>query len=522
MYSNFIKKTIDFLNDEQKELRKNYAKILNSPDIALLKEGTAISNAVIISEDSNTYTFSYSPQFVKIKEEQSIVLVNQEDRQKVGVAEVLKIDYLKHQVTLIFYKNPYNSFYNTDKFLLIQDNGIFPKAVHDSLYKMAESHEVPLLVQRVIDREPNIKTYENSSIENIIKTASNMNNSFMVIHGPPGAGKTYTSKKVIADLLKKNKRILITSNSHSAINNLVDAIEIKDFKGLKIYSRDQHKASHPSVKNSQIRGEEISSELKDYDLVAGTCFSLAKITDQSFDYLFVDEASQIKLAFILSVLKVVKNVVIMGDHLQLTSISPIAIRPEGDAVLNYILEDHQILPKKYGYFLNTTYRCEPQIAKVVSDVYYNSQLKWSQTKKKEGFTVIKTKHNLSSKMNEVEGKEVLKIYKSLRRKKVKPEDIIIIAPYNAQVSYLKNIINNDKTTIGSVDLIQGGEAKYVIISFTVAGKSAEDGAFVSNKNRVNVAISRAKDKVFMVMSEKLPESKHVCPTFKKLLKIVDQ
>lgn len=514
----FLQDCLDYINEEAKEVRKSFNKVRFSDDKTLLQEGTAITRASYQGDG----VFTYPAQFIKLREDQTIVIfTNTRDKEKVGVAEIVSIDYLKHTMEVEFSER-YGFKDVADSYVLVQDSCIYPKAVSKSLENMILNNEMSPVVRNIIDRKSNIKADKNATVENIIKTANQMDNSFMVIHGPPGAGKTYTAKKVIADLLKKDKTILITSNSHSAINNLVEAIEIDNFKGAKIVSRPKYNVEHEAVSNIYTKGDEIDGQINGYQLVAGTCFALAKIQEKKYDYLFIDEASQIKLSFILAVAKIAKNVIIMGDHLQLTSISAIPLTSAGDAVLNYILEDNQILPQKYGYFLDTTYRCEPQIAKAVSDVYYSSKLKWSQTKKKEGIELVTVTHNLSSKMNETEGKEILKIYKSLIKKKVKPEDIMIIAPYNAQVAYLKSLIKNDKVQTGTVDLVQGTESKVVIVSFTVAGKSAVDGEFVTNSNRVNVAISRAKDKVYLVMSEKLTKSEFTTPSFQKLLKMVNK
>ncbi|WP_155887022.1 AAA domain-containing protein [Bartonella rattimassiliensis] len=52
-----------------------------------------------------------------------------------------------------------------------------------------------------------------------------MDNSYLFIQGPPGAGKTYTSSHIIVDLIKRGKKIGVTSNSHKAIHNLLEKVE---------------------------------------------------------------------------------------------------------------------------------------------------------------------------------------------------------------------------------------------------------------------------------------------------------
>ena len=71
-----------------------------------------------------------------------------------------------------------------------------------------------------------------------------LNSSYLLVQGPPGSGKTFTSAKIILSLIKDNKKVGITSNSHKAINNLLAQIEnlaLEEnftFKGLKKSSKD--------------------------------------------------------------------------------------------------------------------------------------------------------------------------------------------------------------------------------------------------------------------------------------------
>ena len=67
---------------------------------------------------------------------------------------------------------------------------------------------------------------ENFDIE-IPEIISRLQNSYIFLQGPPGSGKTTRSSNVIIELLKKNKKIAITANSHKVIHNLLEKIEIK-------------------------------------------------------------------------------------------------------------------------------------------------------------------------------------------------------------------------------------------------------------------------------------------------------
>ena len=61
-------------------------------------------------------------------------------------------------------------------------------------------------------------------ISEVVKTAIDLDNSYLCIQGPPGAGKTYTARYIISELLKRGKRVGISSNSHKAITNLLGGV----------------------------------------------------------------------------------------------------------------------------------------------------------------------------------------------------------------------------------------------------------------------------------------------------------
>ena len=86
------------------------------------------------------------------------------------------------------------------------------------------------------------------------------------------------------------------------------------------------------------------------------------------------------------------------------------------------------------------------------------------------------------------------------------ENILVVAPYNVQVNYLKSILP-DGARVGTVDKFQGQEAEVVLISMTTS--SAEDLPrnieFLYSKNRLNVAISRARCLAVVVANPRLLE-----------------
>jgi superfamily I DNA and/or RNA helicase len=163
------------------------------------------------------------------------------------------------------------------------------------------------------------------------------------------------------------------------------------------------------------------------------------------------------------------------------------------------------------------------IANAVSNTFYDGKLSAVQKVKLKQkcssyFGWIWNDHSGTEKSSVEECEDVVQLYKDLRRNKVKEEDIMIIAPYNSQAGLLREFIPSVKTRIGTVDILQGQEAKCVIISMTYGGDAKDNVEFVTDKHRMNVAISRAKEKVFIVASKTLQDSTKTSIEFKSLIK----
>ena len=123
--------------------------------------------------------------------------------------------------------------------------------------------------------------------------------------------------------MKAGKRIGVTSNSHKAIINLLQAVE-KEAKASNFSFTGAKKSS--SDPSDQIRG----ALIKDFtdttkfnnsraQLIAGTAWAMAHAAlDQALDYLFVDEAGQMSLGHLVPAATSAKNIVLLGDQMQLS------------------------------------------------------------------------------------------------------------------------------------------------------------------------------------------------------------
>ena len=217
--------------------------------------------------------------------------------------------------------------------------------------------------------------------EDVISVVSRMQQSVIFIQGPPGAGKTFTASKVIVALLKDKKRIGVSSNSHKAIVNVLQAVEKVakaegfSFKGVK--------KSDPIDPGQLVNGEMIQ-DIKDKDqvlaakadLIGGTAWLFAEASlDQQLDYLFVDEAGQVALGMLVPMATSAKNIVLLGDQMQLAQpVEGVHPGDSGDSVLDYLLQDQATIPPEQGIFLENTWRMHPAVCEFISEQMYDGRL----------------------------------------------------------------------------------------------------------------------------------------------------
>ena len=375
---------------------------------------------------------------------------------------------------------------------------------------------------------------ENKDItEESVKVTKQMNNTCLSIQGPPGTGKTYNSAKIIIELMKDGKKVGVSSNSHEAIKNLLSEIEkqAKDegfkFKGMK-------KSNNTNLFEGEFIIDVINDKpinTKDFLLFSGTAWFFSNVRmNQTLDYLFIDEAGQVSLANTISMATSSKNLVLIGDQMQLSQ--PIRGTHEGYAKLSsldYILEDRDTISPEQGIFLRETRRLNKKICKYISDSFYDSRLiphevtKTRSVKlglnniKDQGIFFIPTDHFGNSQRSDEEAQIIYDYYSKIMMKnfedengkgKIDIENIMVVAPFNVQANNIKQKLlkkYSEDTKVGTIDLFQGQQAKVVFISMTSSDSEnlPRHKDFFFNRNRLNVAVSRAQNVAIILFNPNL-------------------
>lgn len=370
-------------------------------------------------------------------------------------------------------------------------------------------------------------------VEATIDVVRHMQSTCLPIQGPPGTGKTYVASHAILALVRAGNRVAVTAHSHKAIDNLLLAVAKRakesTFQLQAIKKSDDGDAL--AAANIAVTSKPDDARLTTFRLVGGTAWLFARGEhDQTFDYLVVDEAGQFSLANLVAAGTCARNIVLVGDPMQLAQpIQGVHPGQSGASALGHILGEAATIAPERGIFLPTSRRMHPAICGYISDVVYEGRLASDEDAAKQallldkpraklfpsaGLRFIPVVHDGNSQSSEEEAAAVRKAYVDLvgqhfrdrdgKSRKITIADVLVVSPYNAQVNLLARTLPSG-ARVGTVDKFQGQEAPVCIVS--MATSSAEEMPrnieFLFSVNRLNVAISRAQALSIVIASPRL-------------------
>lgn len=429
-----------------------------------------------------------------------------------------------------------------DKGCLLPHEIVPAEPIPTALMAVAESHledalnpSATSLLSRTAPRS--ITDGSNLSTDEAVKVAQGMDGECLVIQGPPGTGKTYTASHMIAALLADGKRVGVTSNGHKAVVNLLRACggAVRNrggrLKGVKVGDEYEGDLFDENPDLVHVKSSADALEAFTEGVIGGTAWVFSRDDwEGQLDYLFVDEAGQVPLANVIAMSRSTKNLVLLGDQMQLEQ--PTQGSHPGDSrlsALQYALKDvanssedvtmfHAVIPSDYGIFLGESRRMHPSVCQFISESVYEGRLRSYVDCSKQKIGVFEApglvpcehgivfsgvEHDGNVQQSEKEGERVKQIFDELVGRmftdssgKTRPlglSDFLFIAPYNAQVRCLQATLPAG-ARVGSVDKFQGQEAPICILSLCSSfGEYGSRGlGFILDQNRINVAISRSQ------------------------------
>jgi uncharacterized protein len=394
--------------------------------------------------------------------------------------------------------------------------------------------------QRAAQVAPQASTVD-AEVREAIRLAFDLDHGILPIQGPPGTGKTFTGSHMILELVKAGKKVGVTAVGHETIRNVLRAVcrhaaeqGLTDFKCLhKGKPKDDNPEEMLAIDdNDRIAGLFATDE---HRLLGGTSWLWAneRFRD-SVDVLFIDEAGQMSLADVLAVSAGAKSLVLLGDPQQLEQPQQASHPPgAGASALEHLLGSAKTIAKDRGLFLHQTRRLHPTICEFTAEAFYENRLTSVPGLERQavlappgsaaaklggsGLVYLPVEHDANQSRSVEEVAAIESLVEALTAPDVRYRDaageqapltradLMIVAPYNAQVTALAERLPDVR--IGTVDKFQGQQAPVVIVSLTTS--TPEDAPrgmdFLYSANRLNVATSRAKALCILVGSPRLFE-----------------
>ncbi len=390
--------------------------------------------------------------------------------------------------------------------------------------------------------------------------AITQNENITIVHGPPGTGKTTTLIEGIIQLIHAGEKILVSAPSNTAVDNiakglLLQGIEVlrvgntskvdevlfahtpegklanskqqKEIKQLKIRAeefrkmalkykrsfgkaeREQRNLLFKEVKSirTEIKKLQAYNEEKLYlsaQVIAGTPIGLydSKIKHITFNTLVIDEAGQCIEPMAWCIFPLAEKYVLAGDHLQLP---PTVLNFEAarmglqNSILEVCIERVNAV-----FLLNTQYRMRATIAGFSSNYFYNNLLQTAGHLMDTGVHLIFI-DTAGSGLNEANGSNGMSLQnegelsialKLIASENLDPLKTAFISPYAGQVAAAKEVLPKEMR-ISTIDSFQGQEQHTIILSLVRSNDEGDIG-FLKDCRRMNVAITRAKEQLFVI------------------------
>lgn len=328
---------------------------------------------------------------------------------------------------------------------------------------------------------------------------------------------TLKEKELNEAIEKDSKRFELLSK-----NNIIETLKNNSISILRAYLKNKYKnKKERKIFTLEDLNKKSEKFILEYPVIFSTTYSIGKCLnkDFKFDYLIIDEASQVDLITGALALYNAKNAVIVGDRKQLPNVIPTdslskieELSKKYNIASNYDYVKQSFLTsiiESLNYvnkvLLKEHYRCHPKIINFCNKKFYNNELIILTEDKGEEdvmkvYITVKGSHargHYNQRQIDIIDKEIMPELKQ----KLSVDEIGIVSPYNEQKIRLQDTINNKDIQVDTVHKYQGREKDAIIIT-TVNNKISE---FIDDPKMLNVAITRSKRFLRLVVSRDICE-----------------
>ncbi len=359
---------------------------------------------------------------------------------------------------------------------------------------------------------------------------------YLIVQGPPGTGKTAVIAAITRALVGRGFRVALAAFTNQATDTMLRRVVeggvasvlrlghryavAEDLAPFRLMEHATRRAGHDPG------AAEIRETLRAAPVVAATVATWSaeryEVEDvlPSFDVVIVDEATQLTVPATLGALRWARKFILVGDEHQLAPlVQSLAARANGlgESLFEQLLPH---APAQARIALRRQYRMHEQIAAFPSRMFYSGALVADASVAGATLAITPTRFTrildpalplvwaetppapVATKLNDREARAAADLARALVESGLPPDAIGIIAPFRAQAARLRQHAGDlvpRGLTVDTVDRFQGGERRVILLSLTVAAPPSEEMAtFLSDPRRLNVALTRAREKLIIL------------------------
>ena len=532
----FVEKTFEDEDAEKQKMMSDEEKIEN--DLLLV-------GATVVSQDENIYELNVPDNYSKLRVGDKVTL---NDIHLASSFDATITDVFFDTITVMCDKqlDISSSFTIEQKSpqlintLISCLEGIYsgiPGAAFLRLLSGEEPFEKEDFLKVNVDDIPNFDKIKELMNAEQLNAVSNMLEypPVHVLQGPPGTGKTLVLAATAIATAHMNREVVVIANTHHAVNNALKKIKSIDKKStvikvgslLKAEELDDTVIKFSTFKEYYEFSYKNRKKKRSGHIIGLTIWGALTYLGLRHHAHFrpyhalIDEASLMPLSLATILGKTAPSVCLFGDSRQMQPIfrSELEQNIMSKSILDYCAENIEGVTVDV---LHTTYRMNNEITECVSKAFYEpygirlvsseisseNRLEYHGNSESLQWINIETESEYLEE-NREEAECVSNIVKELLSIGLNHNDIAVVTPFRKQVSLIRSMTRNivaedDMPLIDTVERLQGQDVDCVIISFVKTSASNVD--FIFNPNRLNVMISRAKRKVFIITSNEVGES----------------